>query len=492
MSMSGIYRDIALRTGGELYIGVVGPVRTGKSTFIKKFMEKLVIPVLDDPYLIERTRDELPQSGSGRMIMTAEPKFIPEEAIRVAAEGGIECRVRLVDCVGYMVNGATGNIEDGGERMVMTPWFDHEVAISKAAEEGTRRVISEHSNIGIVITTDGSVCDIDRENYIRAEERAVFELKEAGKPFVLLLNSSNPASDEASSMAESLSLKYNCECMAVNCLQLESEDTRNILYRCLKCFQIEKYCIYVPAWLEALPEDSEIKKTLLTGILHSCDKNYKAADIDTIKNEISNIENVSDVSISSMNMADGCLNIKVSLPNALYYETLSKESGFDIRCDHDLIRMLSTLSSMKGEYDRFHNALEEVNNFGYGILMPSQDNMKLEEPQVVKQGGRYGVKLKASAPSIHMIKTNVETEVSPAIGGERASEDMINFLIQGFDGDMSRIWESNIFGKSLNDIAGESLAGKIKSLKDETKEKLRGTIQRIVNEGSGGLICIIL
>ncbi len=492
MSMSEIYRDIASRTGGDIFVGVVGPVRTGKSTFIKKFMEKLVIPAIDDPYLLERTRDELPQSGSGKTIMTAEPKFIPEDAIHIKIENDVECKVRLVDCVGYMVNGASGNIEEGGERMVMTPWYDHEVPISKAAEEGTRRVISEHSNIGIVITTDGSVCGIDRDSYIRAEERTISELKEAGKPFVILLNCNNPGSSDSVTLAEKLKNKYDCECMAVNCLQLETEDIGKILYGCLKSFPIEKYCFYIPEWLEAMPEDNEIKKTLFMGILDSCSKNCKAGDKDIIKNEISHIENVSEVELESLNMGNGCIYFNIALPTGLYYETLSKESGFDIKCDHDLIKILSSLSVLKGEYDRFHDALDEVNNYGYGILMPSQENMKLEEPQVVKQGGRYGVKLKASAPSIHMIKTNIETEVSPAIGGERASEDMINFLIQGFDGDMSRIWESNIFGKSLNDIAGESLVGKIKALKDETKDKLRGTIQRIVNEGSGGLICIIL
>ncbi len=492
MSMSEIYRDITTRTGGNIFIGVVGPVRTGKSTFIKKFIEKLVIPAIDDPYLLERTRDELPQSGSGKTIMTAEPKFIPEDAIQIEIEKGVKCKVKLVDCVGYMVNGASGNIEDGGERLVMTPWYDHEVPLSKAAEEGTRRVISDHSNIGIIVTTDGSICGIDRENYIRAEERTVSELKEAGKPYVLLLNCSDPNSSDSLALAERLKNKYDCECIAVNCLQLEREDISKILYCCLKRFPIEKYCFYIPEWLEAMSADNEIKKTLFMGILETCDKNCMAGDKDKIKNEISSIDNVSEVDISSLNMGSGCICFNISLPSALYYETLSNESGFDIKCDHDLIRILSTLSVLKGEYDRFHDALEEVNSSGYGILMPSQENMKLEEPQVVKQGGRYGVKLKASAPSIHMIKTNIETEVSPAIGGERASEDMINFLIQGFDGDMSRIWESNIFGKSLNDIAGESLAGKIKALKDETKDKLRGTIQRIVNEGSGGLICIIL
>lgn len=492
MSMSDIYRDIAERTGGKIFVGVVGPVRTGKSTFIKRFIEKLVIPTLSDPFLLERTRDELPQSGSGKTIMTAEPKFIPEEAINIELEKGVECSLRIVDCVGYMVNGAAGNIEDGGERMVMTPWYDYEIPISKAAEEGTRRVISDHSNIGIVITTDGSVCGIDRDNYLKAEERAIEELKTSGKPFVVLLNCSEPNSPESILIAENIGNKHNCECIAVNCLRLEKEDISSIMYRCLKIFPIEKYCISIPEWLEALPNDNEIKKILYKGILDSCEGYCTIEDAENIKTKLSAIDNVSEVEITSIKMGNGCLGVKINMPSRLYYETLSKESGFDIRSDHDLIRILTTLSALKGEYDRFHEALEEVDCYGYGVVMPSQDDMKLEEPQVVKQGARYGVKLKASAPSIHMIRTNIETEVSPAIGGERTSEDMINFLIQGFDGDMSRIWESNIFGKSLNDIASEALAGKIKALKEETKDKLRGTIQRIVNEGSGGLICIIL
>lgn len=492
MSMSQIYRDIAERTGGKLFVGVVGPVRTGKSTFIKRFMEKLIIPNINDPYLLERTRDELPQSGSGRTIMTAEPKFVPEEAVCIEVEKDIKCYVRLVDCVGYMVNGASGNFENGGERMVMTPWYDHEVPISKAAEEGTGRVISEHSNICIVVTTDGSICGIERENYIKSEERVIEELKGSGKPFVVLLNCSDPSSDESLILSNTIAEKYKCNCIAVNCLHLEKEDINKIIYCCLKGFPIDKYCINIPEWLEALPNNHEIKKMLFNRIVESVDSCFKVGEKENIKDKLSAIENVTDAEITSVDMGEGCIFIKIKMPAKLYYDTLSNESGFDIKSDYDLIRILSSLSTLKGEYDRFHDALEDVNSYGYGVVMPSQDNMKLEEPQVVKQGARYGVKLKASAPSIHMIKTNIETEVSPAIGGERASEDMINFLIQGFDGEMSRIWDSNIFGKSLNDIAGEALAGKIKALQDDTKDKLRGTIERIVNEGSGGLICIIL
>ena len=489
---SGIYKDLAGRTGGNIYIGVVGPVRTGKSCFIKRFVDKLVLPAINDPFIKERTRDELPQSGSGRTIMTAEPKFVPEEAVCIEPEAGVKCRVRLVDCVGYMVGGATGNIEDGGERMVMTPWYDEEIPISKAAEEGTKRVINEHSTIGIIVSTDGSVCGIPRSDYLRAEERTVEELRETGKAFVMLLNCAEPESDSSKKLAEELSIKYNCKCMAVNCLELEEKDICVILAECLKCFPIERYNVFIPEWIEALCDENALKKNLFRAVYDACSASEIMASKEQICAKLSECEDISASGVKAVDMGCGSVDIDISMPRKLYYDTLSAESGYEINNDRDLMGILSAMSALKGEYERIHEAMEEVRETGYGIVMPGPEEMKLEEPQVVKQGGRYGVKLKASAPSIHLIKTNIETEVSPAIGGERASEDMINFLIQGFDGDMSRIWESNIFGKSLNDIAGEGLAGKIKALPAETKSKLKGTIERIVNEGSGGLICIIL
>ena len=492
MSRNNVYRSIAERTGGGIYIGVVGPVRTGKSTFIKRFMEKLVIPNIEDPYMRERTRDELPQCGSGKTIMTAETKFIPEEAVSVEIDDKLRCYVRLVDCVGYMVNGAFGNIEDGSERMVMTPWYDYEIPMSRAAEEGTRKVISEHSTIGIIVTTDGSVCGIERGEYERAEAKTVQELKDIGKPFVIILNCLEPKSESSLDLAKELSLRYGCECIPLSCADMEKEDLEDILFAALKAFPMERFRIWLPEWLEALDEENALKKGLCTALLEYCGEAEVFSDKDELCKKISEADNVSSVEISDADMGCGSIDISISMPRNLYYNTLSAESGFTIKNDRDLMSLLSSLSGLKEEYERFHDALIQVNETGYGIVMPTAEEMHLEEPQVVRQGGRYGVKLKASAPSIHMIKTNIETEVSPAIGGERASEDMINFLIQGFDGDMSRIWESNIFGKSLNDIAGEGLAGKIKALPEETKKKLQGTIQRIVNEGSGGLICIIL
>jgi len=492
MSITGLYRDIAARTYGNIYIGVVGPVRSGKSTFIKRFMEKLVIPAINDPFVRERTRDELPQSGSGRTIMTAEPKFIPEEAINIEAEEGVKWSVRLVDCVGYMVKGASGNIEAGSERMVMTPWYEEEMPISRAAEEGTRRVITEHSTIGIVISTDGSICDIPRSDYIQPEERVIDEMRKSGKPFVMILNCAEPESEESQKLAHELSIKYSCECICLSCLELDEEMICELLSKCLKFFPVERYNVFIPEWIEALCDENSLKTSLYSSVYEACATAENMDGKDNIIDRLNCCENISTATIKSLDMGEGSIEINISMPRKLYYDTLSTQSGYDIKNDKDLISILTSMKNLKGEYERIHDALMDANETGYGIVMPGPEEMKLEEPQVVKQGGRYGVKLKASAPSIHLIKTNVETEVSPAIGGERASEDMINFLIQGFDGDMSRIWESNIFGKSLNDIAGEGLAGKIKAVPNDTKSKLKGTIERIVNEGSGGLICIIL
>lgn len=492
MTGTELYRDIAERTGGSIYIGVVGPVRTGKSSFIKRFMETLVIPNMDDLYMRERARDELPQSGSGRTIMTAEPKFVPEEAAELFLGDGAQCSVRLVDCVGYMVNGAFGNIEDGGERMVMTPWYDTEIPMSRAAEEGTRRVIRDHSSVGVLVTTDGSVCGIAREEYIAPEERAAAELIAAGKPFVILLNCAEPASEEAAALAEELSDKYGKPCLPVNCLELDEKTIKKIIYSVLCSFPIVKFNITLPEWTEALCDENSLKAQLYEALLESCSNAAIVSDLGEIEQKMSDFDQICSILNSSISLGKGEISLKIAVPQQLYYETVSAESGFEIKNDRDLMKLLRSVSGIKTEYERVHEALESARKTGYGIVMPTPEEMRLEEPQIVRQGGRYGVKLKASAPSIHMIMANIETEVSPAIGGEKASEDVINFLLQGYNGDMSRIWESNIFGKSLNDIAGEGLASKIKALPDDARGKLQNTIQRIINEGSGGLICIIL
>lgn len=487
-----IYKDMAERTGGSVYIGVVGPVRTGKSTFIKRFMETMVLPNVEDVYALERAKDELPQSGSGRTIMTAEPKFIPEQAVELKLDDNASCGVRMVDSVGYMVDGAVGNLEDGAERMVMTPWYDEEVPMSQAAEEGTRRVISEHSTIGILVTTDGSVSGIDREAYEAPEARAAEELNRIGKPYIILLNCTDPHTEAAEELAADLAMRYGHRCIPVNCLALSESDMTELLKDVLYEFPVQKYNVFLPAWMDALDSGSEMRQALFDAILSSAEEAEKMGDAAAMAGTVAESASVESAAVDRLDLGSGTVTVTIALPQQLYYQTISKESGFEIKNDRDLMLLLRSVSGLKGEYERVHQALEDVREKGYGIVMPTLDEMTLEEPQIVRQGGRYGVKLKASAPSIHMIMANIETEVSPAIGGERASEEVINFLLQGYDGDINRIWESNIFGKALNDIAGEGLTNKVKGMSDDVQGKLQTTITRIVNEGSGGLICILL
>lgn len=492
MTEMNIYKDIAERTGGNIYIGVVGPVRTGKSTFIKRFMETMVLPEIEDVYSRERAKDELPQSGSGKTIMTAEPKFIPESAVEIVLGGEAKCSVRLVDSVGFMVNGAVGNVEDGAERMVLTPWYDYEIPMSRAAEEGTNRVICDHSTIGVLITTDGSIGTLERDNYEEAEEKAAEALNKIGKPYVILLNCTNPESEASIALAKALTEKYGHCCLPVNCAELTHDNICKILNCVLYLFPTRCYRVFLPQWIEALDDDNELKKGLFDAVYTF------AAESCTVEKVLENIallkENdiVESASVTEISFGSGDVSIEITLPQALYYSTISSESGFTIKNDSDLMQLLRSLSDLKEEYSRVHDALEQVRETGYGVVMPTIDEMIMAEPEIVRQGGRYGVQLKAGAPAIHMIKTDIETEVSPAIGGEKASDEVMSFLLQSFDGDMSRIWESNIFGKSLNDIAAEGLFGKINAMPVDVREKLRGVIQRIVNEGSGGLICILL
>jgi len=492
MMISNVYQEMAVRTGGNIYIGVVGPVRTGKSTFIKRFMETVVLPAVEDEYLLERARDELPQSGSGRTIMTVEPKFVPETAVELTLQQGMHCGIRLVDCVGYMVAGASGSIEDGAERMVMTPWYDYEIPMSQAAEEGTYRVIAEHSTIGILLTTDGSICGLNREDYCPAEQRAAEELQRIGKPYVILLNSVTPNAPETVALSKELEEKYGHICIPVNCLSMEREEIEHVISCVLSDFPITKFHIMLPAWVEGLRNDCQIIRDLYATLLENVSEIARIGDAPKLTATLSQSEFIQSASILDRDLSSGELELSISMPQELYYKTISEESGFEIRNDRELMELLRSVCCLKAEYERVHNALEDARNTGYGIVMPTLEEMQLEEPKIVRQGGRYGVRLKASAPSIHMIMTDIETEVSPAIGGEKASEEVINFLLQGYDGDINKIWESNIFGKPLNDIAGEGLNNKIRAMPEDARNKLRSTIQRIINEGSGGLICIIL
>jgi len=455
-------------------------------------METLVIPNIENVYMRERANDELPQSGSGRTIMTAEPKFVPEEAAQIEMDGGAMFSVRLIDCVGYMVEGAVGQFEGEEERMVTTPWFDHDIPMSEAAETGTHKVIAEHSTIGVVVTTDGTIGEIAREDYIEPESRVISELKALGKPFLILINSANPSSQAAQELRASLSEEHGVTCIVTNCMTLTHADIENIIKAVLYEFPVYEFGIFLPPWVDALPMDHTIKSVLLETIRKSVASLNRIRDVHTVVDDIGESENISLAAVLEMDLGRGVVMTTLEVPRELFYTTLSEQSGFEIQDDGDLISLLSDLSTIKREYDRIDSALQDVKENGYGIVMPSREELRLEEPEIVRQGGRYGVKLKASAPSIHMIMANIETEVSPAVGGERSSEDIISFLLQEFEGDASKIWESNMFGKSLYDIAGEGLNAKIKKMPEETQSKLQITLQRIINEGSGGLICIIL
>ena len=424
--------------------------------------------------------------------MTAEPKFVPEDAVSVTVDGGASFRVRLIDCVGYMVPGAVGQLEGEEERMVTTPWFDHEIPMTEAAEIGTRKVISEHSTIGIVITTDGTITDIPREDYLEAEARVISELKELGKPFVVLLNSAYPASDRAQAIRADIAQRYDVTCMAVNCLELGQEQIHEILKDVLYEFPLKELDLYLPPWVDALPQEHPIKAMLYAAIREGTGQLCRIRDVERAVDSFRDCEVVSQAQITSIDLGIGLSVASLELPRALFYETLSQQSGFQIGDDGDLLALLTQLAGVKAAYDKVADALKEVEETGYGIVVPSIDSQVLEEPEIMKQGGRYGVRLKASAPSIHMIRADIETEVSPIVGGEKQSEDMINYLLQEYEGDSSKIWEANIFGKSLHELVNEDLNAKLKRMPEDARAKLRETLQRIINEGSGGLICIIL
>ena len=492
MEQRKIYEDIAKRTEGDIYIGVVGPVRTGKSTFIKRFMETLVIPNIENIYRKERARDELPQSGSGRTVMTAEPKFVPEEAVDISMDDGASFSVRLIDCVGYMIPGATGQFEGDAPRMVTTPWFEHEIPMTEAAEIGTRKVIAEHSTIGIVVTTDGTITDISREDYLEAEERVISELKELGKPFLVVMNSTNPSSERARAIQTDIMSRYDVTCVCANCLELDESAVTNIIKGVLYEFPVKELDLFLPPWVDALPHDHAIKCALYAAIRESATGMRRIRDVEKTVSAIGSCDRVSGAKISSMSLGTGMVCATLDLPRSLFYETLSEQSGFAIRDDGDLMGLLTELSLVKREYDKVSTALREVRETGYGIVVPSTDELTLEEPEIVRQGGRYGVRLKASAPSIHMIRADIETEVSPIVGNEKQSEEMINYLLQEFEGDTKAIWQSNIFGKSFHELVSEDLHTKLMRMPEDARGKLQETLQRIINEGSGGLICIIL
>ena len=502
MNSRVIYKDIAVRTGGDIYIGVVGPVRSGKSTFINRFMETAVIPNIKGEYDKKRASDELPQSAEGKTVMTAEPKFVPDEAVTVAFAEGCNIRMRMIDCVGYIIPGVLGTTEDGIDRMIKTPWSEEAMPFEAAAELGTLKVMHDHSTVGIIVTSDGSIGDIERASYEDAESRIVDELKRVGKPFVLVLNSQHPDSPEAEKLALELELKYSCPVALINCLELDSDDIEGIIEMLLYEFPVTEIGVRLPQWVSALPESHELFESILKcikksaeGILHLSDMHRFISDLE--KELINNINSIpsdlnSLVDIVLSDLSSGVTTVEIKLPEAIYYSIIKDLTGLSISDQSELIRALIDLSKIKNEYDKYSEAVTQLEERGYGIVMPKISDLELVEPVIIKSSGAYGVKIKATAESIHMIKANMETEINPIVGTQEQAEEMIQRLINEYEEEPSKIWESNIFGKSLYELVNDGLDSKVSHLSDESKEKLSETLSRIINESSNGLICILL
>lgn len=492
MTNVSIYQDIATRTGGDIYIGIVGPVRTGKSTFIKQFMDKLVLPNIPEEYQKERANDELPQSSSGRTIMTTEPKFIPEKGAQINIDNTASMNVRLIDCVGYIVPSALGYIEGDQPRMVMTPWFEEPIPFNMAAEIGTRKVINEHSTIGLVITTDGSISDIPREEYEEAEERVIDELKGINKPFIVLLNCMYPDSAEAAETAARLSEKYGVPVQPVNCLELDESDIKSILSRILFEFPIREICISFPRWINSLPLDHWLRSDLTDTIKSSAASIKHIRDISRFETAFEGSQNVDNAEVEGIDLGYGSASIMINIKQSLFYKVLAETTGLIINDEQELMENIRELAQMKNEYTKVKGALDEVEATGYGIIMPEIEDLKLEEPEIMKQGGRYGVRLRASAPSIHLMKANITTEVSPIVGSEKQSEDLVMYLLSEFEENPVKIWDSNIFGKSLHELVNEGLHTKLSRMPVDARMRVQETIERVINEGCNGLVCIIL
>ena len=492
MENQTVFEQIAARTGGGVYLGVVGPVRTGKSTFVKRFMEQLVLPNIENVYQKERAKDELPQSGSGRTIMTSEPKFVPEEAVQIVPDGKTKLSVRLIDTVGYLIPGAAGADEDGAPRMITTPWFEEQIPMEKAAELGTKKVMEEHAVVGIVITTDGSITDIPREDYIDAEEKAIADMKATGKPFVVVVNSANPDSEQARTLQSQISEEYGVQCKTMNCLTMEAEQIRQLLTDLMYEFPLQEIRFFLPGWVNALPAEHPLKSVLYSSMKALAENAVTLRDAETVMAKLTELENVEQFRVISADLADGSVNCELQFPEPLFYEILSKQTGVPVEDDSDLMQTLVELAKAKKEYDRIAPALEQVKATGYGIMMPDQEELQLAEPQIVKKNGNFAVKLKASAPSIHLMRADIETEISPMVGGEQESAQLISFLLTEYEEDRQKLWQSNIFGKSLFELVNEGLNTKITRMPDDTRMKMTKALTRMINENTGGMICIIL
>ena len=490
MNTFQLYKDMKIRTNGEIYIGVVGPVRTGKSTFIKRFMDILVIPNIEDEHVKARTKDELPQSASGKTIMTTEPKFVPKEAARISLAEDLSANIRLIDCVGYMVDGASGHVEGTAERMVKTPWSEHEIPFTKAAGIGTRKVIHEHSTIGVVVTTDGSICEIERNNYKEAEGKTIRELQAIGKPFVVLVNSRKPFSEEAKNIVREIEEEYQVNAIAVNCEQLKEDDISKILEEILYAFPVSEVYFHVPKWIEMLSMEHEIKQDIMKWVQALMNQMNTLRDTKKQLDIMDSIY-ISDWRIESIEPDTGCINIRIDVPEKYYYNMMSELTGIEIQGQYELISAMKNLASTKREYEEVKDAFAAVRMRGYGVVSPKKEDIVLEEPEIIRQGNKYGVKIHSKAPSLHLIRANIETEIAPIVGSEEQAKDLIQYLKQRAESE-GGIWETNIFGKSVENLVLDGIRSKIMMINEESQEKLQDTMQKIVNDSNGGIVCIII
>ena len=491
MTEQSIYRDIAKRSGGDIYIGVVGPVRVGKSTFIRRFLEQAVLPHISDSFDRERTLDSMPQAGSGKTVMTTEPKFIPDEAVRISLPDKTTFNLRLIDCVGYIVPEALGQTENGVPRMVSTPWADTPMPFAEAAEMGTHKVICDHSNVAFLVTTDGSIGDIPREEYVKAEERVAKELHRQHKPYVIILNSATPQNEDTVALAYSLENKYGVPVALVSCRELDQEDIHHIMELLLAQFPVREIRFTSPLWVGMLDEEHPLRHSLFETVAHATDDIWRMGDVRPIVQRFGAGEDFT-WTLKEIDAGQGVATVEVSYAPELYYAVASELTGLTVENEADMLTKMRELSAVKIAYDKVKDALEQVHEKGYGIVMPSITELKLEEPRIVKQPGGYGVKLRASAESIHMIRANIETEINPVVGTEIKSEEMAQYMVREFEEDPERIWQSNMFGKSLSELLSEGIHTKLAHMPEESRGKLSETLERIINEGSSGLICILL
>ena len=492
MEERSIYKDIECRTGGNIYIGVVGPVRTGKSTFIKRFMDVLVLPHIDDDHLRERANDELPQSAAGRTIMTTEPKFVPENAVPITLDGNARLSVRMIDCVGYIVDSAAGYIEDDAERMVKTPWSDEEMPFRQAAETGTSKVINEHSTVGVLVTTDGSIGDIPREDYVRAEERVAVEMQSTGKPYVILLNTTAPESASSAALASSLSQKYRAPVIPVDCAVMDENTIKGLLASVLFEFPIREIRVETPDWIRGLEKENWLRASLFGSIRDRAAKIHRIREVQDAVGDLSLADHVEAATLESMDLGCGRADIRLNVVSSLFYRILTEKSGVEIRSERELMDSVCKLAASKSRFDRMESAYDDVLEKGYGIVMPTMEELRLEEPEIVRQSGKYGIRLKASAPSVHMMRISTTAEVTPIVGSEQQSEELVNYLLKEFEEDPAKIWESDIFGKSVSDLVNEGLHNKLYRMPDKARAKIGETMEKIINDGCNGLICIIL